>query len=250
MVDDSGRKAGFDSRVQRDYFEEAEVEHFRWTTAGPGFHLTEVDLLAPICAGLEGPCLEIGCGEGNNLARLTRHGDCYGVDLFPRKLSFARREIPGVRFTTASADRLPFADASFRTILIRDLLHHVEDPGAVLQEAMRVLAPGGRFWLLEPNARSPIVRLQISLVPAEAGARKFNAEYVSGLLSKLPLEDTRISAEQPFPLRRVMFHYELGLPGLGKSRFATGLIAGVEKLIGSLIPSSYHCYVVATARRS
>ncbi len=250
MVNASEGKERFDSRVQRDYFEEAEIEHFRWTTAGPGFHQTEDDLLAPICAELEGPCLEIGCGEGNNLARLARHGDCYGVDLFPKKLSFASREIPGARFTTASADRLPFADASFRTLLIRDLLHHVEDPGAVLEEAMRVLAPGGRFWLLEPNARSPIVRLQISLVPAESGARKFNAEYVAGLLADLPLEDTRISAEQPFPLRRVLFHYELGLPGLGNSRLATRLIAGAEKLLGSLVPSSYHCYVVAAARRS
>ena len=237
------------AELQRRYFETADVERYRWTTRAAGFVETEDELLSPVLDLIETPCLEIGCGEGNNLVRLGRRTRCFGVDLFRRKLHFAAREVPKARFATASADRLPFADASFRSILIRDLLHHMEDPRAVLEEAMRVLAPGGRFWLLEPNARNPIIRLQIRLVEAEAGARKFNADYVRELLAGLPLEDLEISAAQPFPLRRAVLHYELGLPALGRWGPSRALLSGAEKLIGALVPRAHWLYVSASATR-
>ena len=249
MTRPSDREAEFD-RIQREYFEDAEVDHYRWTTGGPGFAETEDELLAPICREIEGPCLEIGCGEGNNLHRLSRHAECIGVDLFPRKLHFAARENPAARFAAARADRLPFADASFRSLLIRDLLHHVEDPRAVLEEAMRVLAPGGRLWLLEPNSRNPMIRLQILLVPAEAGAAKFNPGYVAELLEGLPLEDLHFDSLQPLPLRRVALHYQMGFPILGRWNATRGLLAGIEKLLGALVPDSRATYVAARARRS
>ncbi len=245
----STRDSEFD-RLQRDYFEEAEVDHYRWTTAGPGFCETEDELLAPICKDLQGPCLEMGCGEGNNLLRLARYADCYGIDLFPRKLQFAAREIPAARLSTASADRLPFPDACFQTVLIRDLLHHMKDPDAVLAEAMRVLAPGGRFWLLEPNSRNPIVRLQISMVAAETGARKFNRDHVARLLRDLPLQNLVLDAEQPLPLRRVVYHFEYGIPALGKSALLRPILRGAENVLGALVPRSFWCYVTASARRA
>ena len=87
------------------------------------------------------PSLEIGCGEGNNLARLLRGTGMTAIDRFHRKLLFAASQHPGARFATADAHALPFADASFQTVFIRDMLHHVEDPRVVLGEAVRVLVP-------------------------------------------------------------------------------------------------------------
>src|SRR5436190_2023356 len=60
------------AEVQRRYFESADAARFRWTTGAPGFAETEDDLLAPFVETIVGPCLEIGCGEGNNLVRLLR----------------------------------------------------------------------------------------------------------------------------------------------------------------------------------
>lgn len=238
-------------QVQRDYFEEAEVERFRWITGAPGFAETEDALLAPLAARLDSPCLEIGCGEGNNLVRFAEGRRCTGVDLFPKKLHFAAGELSGCRFAAADAARLPFADASFRSVFVRDLLHHVPEPRAVLEEVCRVLAPGGVLCLLEPNGRNPLVWLQTRIVPAEAGARDFSPDVVRGLLAGLPFEDVEVEARQPMPLRRAVLHYERGLPGLGESRAALAVLGAAEAALGALLPRSRWTYVqiVATLRR-
>ncbi len=239
-----------DPDVQRAYFEEAEVDRFRWVTNAPGFAETEDELLKPLAPGLERPLLEIGCGEGNNLLRFAELGPCTGVDLFRKKLAFAAREQPGARFAAADAARLPFPDAAFGSVLVRDLLHHVQDPGAVLREVARVLRPGGHFVLLEPNGRNPLIWLQTRMVPAEAGARDFDPERVAGFLSGLPFEALRVEARQPLPLRRALLHYEKGIPALGRSRGGRALLAAGESALGLCLPRSRWTYVLITARRA
>lgn len=238
-----------DPEVQRAYFEDAEVERFRWTTRAAGFAETEDALLAPVAERLAAPLLEIGCGEGNNLLRLAGLGACTGVDLFPRKLAFAARELCAARFAAADGARLPFADARFASVFVRDLLHHVEDPPAVLREAARVLRPGGHLVLLEPNGRNPLVWLQTRLVPAEAGARDFDADRVRGFLEGLPFHDLRVEARQPLPLRRALLHYQKGLPALGRNRLARAVLAAGERVLGALLPRSRWTYVQASAVR-
>ena len=239
-----------DPDVQRAYFEEAEVERFHWVTGAPGFAETEDELLRPLARGLEAPLLEIGCGEGNNLLRFAEVGARTGVDLFRKKLGFAARQQPAAGFAAADAARLPFADAAFASVFIRDLLHHVADPRAVLREVARVLRPGGRFVLLEPNGRNPLIWLQTRVVPAEAGARDFDAERVAGFLSGLPFEALRVEARQPLPLRRALLHYEKGIPALGRSRGGRALLAASESALGLCLPRSRWTYVLITARRA
>jgi SAM-dependent methyltransferase len=244
-----GAAPDFD-RVQRDYFEEAEVERYFWVTTAPGFAETEDELLAPLAAQLEAPCLEIGCGEGNNLARFAKHLSCTGVDLFPKKLRFAATELATCKFAAADATRLPFADGSFRSVFVRDLLHHVKEPARVLAEVARVLAPGGTFCLLEPNGRNPLIWLQTRIVAAEAGAKIFSPDHVADFLTDLPLEAVLVRTRQPLPLRRTLLHYERGLPALGRSRPLRWLMAKAEALLGALLPRSRWTYIEITARRT
>ncbi|MDP6979292.1 MAG: hypothetical protein QF570_11925, partial [Myxococcota bacterium] len=107
-----------------------------------------------------------------------------------------------------------------------------------------------RFFLYEPNAKNPIVALQIMLVPAEAGAKKFDAAYLESLLSGLPLGGVHFGAAQPFPLRRVVLHYQMGLPALGRVAPLRALLRGAERVLGWFVPRSFWCYVTATGTRS
>lgn len=76
------------------------------------------------------------------------------VDLNPDVLSHAA---PGVEAHVGCADRLSFLpDHSVNVVFASNLLEHLPDKAAVLsvlQEAHRVLAPGGRLILIGPNVR-------------------------------------------------------------------------------------------------
>ena len=236
--------------TQHRYFAHADDERFRWTTGAPGFAETEEALLAPLLPLVEQPALEIGCGEGNNLVRLVRRGRWVGVDLHLPKLAFAARNVSGARFATADATALPFRAASFRTVFVRDLLHHIPDPTPVLAEAMRVLAPGGRFLLLEPNAGNPIVLFQTYLIAAEALGRRSCPAHIAGLLRDLPLTGVTLETVEPLPLRRLVLHYRFGAPRLGRLGPARSALAAVEGLARRLLPPGRWAYVRVTARRT
>jgi SAM-dependent methyltransferase len=237
---------GFDA-AQRSHFLDADEEQYRWTTTAPGIVETEDELLAPLRPLLASPCLEMGCGEGSNLKRLVADAACVGIDRFPRKLAFARRELPGARFSAADATALPFRDESFSCVFIRDLLHHLPEPARALEEAIRVLRPGGRLCLLEPNGRNPLIRLQTWLVPAEIGARDSCPDSIRSLLEPLPLRELRIEARQPLALRRLALHYRMGLPVLGRLGPTAALLRQLEMAAGRLVPGSRWTYVQATA---
>ena len=237
------------SDAQRRHFTEADTEQFRWTTTAPGIAESEDELLAPIVPLLRSPCLEMGCGEGNNLLRLSRSLRCVGIDMFPRKLHFASQQVPDARLAAADATRLPFRDGSFPSVFIRDLLHHVPRPERALAEAVRVLEPGGQLCLLEPNGRNPLIRLQTHLVEAEIGARDSGFAQLRAMLEAQPLEGLAITADQPLALRRMVLHYRLGLPALGRNTITAKPVEWLERALGALLPRSMWTYVVATARK-
>lgn len=95
-----------------------------------------------LCADLEGRLLDVGCGpqplpsylEGCNL-RLV-----HGIDPIPP----TGGEHP-FTFVRGVGERLPWPGGYFTTVLCATSLDHVVDPGAVLQEARRVLLPTGRL---------------------------------------------------------------------------------------------------------
>jgi ubiquinone/menaquinone biosynthesis C-methylase UbiE len=51
---------------------------------------------------------------------------------------------------TATAYEIPLPDGSFDTVLMTELLEHLERPGAALAEAFRLLQPGGKLILTTP----------------------------------------------------------------------------------------------------
>jgi ubiquinone/menaquinone biosynthesis C-methylase UbiE len=61
--------------------------------------------------------------------------------------------------TSAETERLPFPDGSFDRVLMVDALHHVVHQGDTVHELYRVLKPGGRLVIEEPDLRTFPVKL-------------------------------------------------------------------------------------------
>jgi SAM-dependent methyltransferase len=90
--------------------------------------------------------LEIGCGGGLLLRDALASGaSATGIDHSPDMVELARRRAPGADVREASAERLPFSDASFTAVAMSVVFMFLADPGGVLAECLRVLAPGGRL---------------------------------------------------------------------------------------------------------
>ncbi len=109
-------------------------------------------------AGL-GRLIDIGTGTGSLLSLLApRIAEGIGIDASPAMLALARTRLAGAGLThctvrRADMYRLPLPDAGpkagFDLATLQMVLHHAEDPEAVLAEAARVLRPGARLLLVD-----------------------------------------------------------------------------------------------------
>jgi len=115
----------------------------------------ELRLILRLAGPLRGQkVLDVGCGDGVlTMAAAELGADVTGIDPDPRMLDAARRRSVGttlgVRFAEGGAERLPYPDSTFDTVLAVTVLCLIPDADTAVREIARVLKPGGRLVIGE-----------------------------------------------------------------------------------------------------
>jgi ubiquinone/menaquinone biosynthesis C-methylase UbiE len=141
--------------------------------------------------------LDVGCGTGSltiAAARAVgRTGGVTGVDpsieMIGRARSKARRAGVGVDFLATAGEALPFPDEAFDVVLMSLVLHQL--PSDALHGAMfqvrRVLAPGGRLFVVDLGTPVPGQRTVHSHGTRAAGGTPFSLDRLETFFEHLGL---------------------------------------------------------------
>jgi ArsR family transcriptional regulator len=194
--------AAFAARCQEDRRHLAAIRASREASAASYFarHAAEWDTLRSLhcpdgpveaaLAGALGPAplghlLDVGTGTGRMAELFAPNAEhVTGLDNSPEMLRIARARLqhrPADSFDLVQGDfaALPFAEASFDTVLFHQVLHYAQAPEIVLAEAARVTRPGGTLAVVDFAAHD-----REELRTAHAHARLgFTDEQMLGLLS-------------------------------------------------------------------
>lgn len=171
-----------------------------------------------------GRILDVGTGTGRMAELLARQADhVTALDKSPEMLRLARtrlQDLPAGKVELVQGDflSLPFADASFDTVLFHQVLHYALAPETVLAEAARVAVPGGRVAVVDfaphdreelrtahAHARLGFSDAQMAKLLADAGFVPVAERALAGreLIVKLWVAERRADAVAHFePLRK------------------------------------------------
>ena len=113
-----------------------------------------------------------GIGSGLDIPHLPEGPNYIGIDITPAMLALAEQRLQhrmlNLRLQEADSLKLPFADDHFDFIVMHLILAVVPDSVVALQEAVRVLKPGGRIHILDkflkPGEKAPFRRLVNPLI--------------------------------------------------------------------------------------
>jgi len=153
----TGRVA--DPEVLRSYYHRVHAEE-GYTPAEPFLHELHAAMLrklerlflAHFAPGSR--VLDAGCGR-SLFTEIRPHWpfEIMACDVDYDLLEARSTEYPEIGWVVAGAHPLPFRDASFDGLFAGELIEHLADPAAGMDEFARVLRPGGTLVLTTPNRR-------------------------------------------------------------------------------------------------
>ena len=152
--------------------------------------------------------LDLGSGGGIDVLlsakRVGPTGKAYGLDMTDEMLNLARKNqkrsgIENVEFLKGEIESIPLPDNSVDVVISNCVINLSANKDKVLQEAFRVLKPGGRFAVSDVVTRGempPEIREKVLLwVGCIAGALEesdYRAKLTAAGFAEVELEPTRI----------------------------------------------------------
>lgn len=153
---DTGSTAGFFRYYEQQSLSPATLERFRTTTE------TLLELASGSAPGRKPlEVLDIGCGAGAQGQFWLKEGHRYrGLDINRPLVELARERFRAqgldAEFEVGSATALPYGDGSMDICVLPFILEHVADWQSCLDEALRVLRPGGLVFVSTTNRLCPV----------------------------------------------------------------------------------------------
>ena len=139
---------------------DAEIKiHLQLYVIGSGLEELQLNEMAS-CLEPRAKLLDVGSGYGGFVLAARKAGyQAQGIDLAAFEVAYSRQQIERVEpdldsadvFLHGSALDLPFTDDAFDAVTLWNFLEHVPDYELALKEAVRVLRPGGKIFVLAPN---------------------------------------------------------------------------------------------------
>jgi len=198
--------------------------------------------------------LDMGCGYGTTTAHIAASGyNCIGMDYDQAVIDSAKERFPGLNFQFANAEKMPFENNYFDTVILRDALHHfyVEaDFSKVRSEILRVSKPNARIIFFDPN-------INFILKTARKTSRHDDAECdfetAQKIMKQMDCEIIHSSFNTLYSLP--LSGGYVGINFIPNIRFLHSFLLGFEKLceriINNLHLGRYFCwrYVIVGERR-
>jgi ubiquinone/menaquinone biosynthesis C-methylase UbiE len=133
------------------------------------------------CSRATGEVLELAVGTGRNLPYYPADAHLTAIELSPQMLEIARKRAEDlgrdVDLRIGDAQALEFEDQSFDTVIITFGLCTIPDDRWAVDEAHRVLRPGGRLVLLE-HVRSPSLPIRAVQRALDPLSVRFAADHL------------------------------------------------------------------------
>ncbi len=139
------------------------------SAADPQHRAMVLQYLAQLDLAATARVVEVGCGTGAIARMITTAvevADYVGTDPSPQLIARAEdlsRHVPRLRFERADGAALQFDDSSFDAAILHRVLSHVSDPQAIVNEAVRVLRPGGALAICDGDYAT----ITLALGPAD-----------------------------------------------------------------------------------
>jgi SAM-dependent methyltransferase len=179
--------------------------------------------------------LDIGCGEGAFLRAARRAGwEAVGLEVSARAAAHVRSQ--GFDVFLGDLNTAPYPAEHFDVITAIELIEHVVSPLELLEQARRLLRPGGVLWGTTPNVQSfssRVLGLRWSTVWPPEHLQLYSLRAVRRLMSTAGFRKVRLRTSG-CNLSELWHEVRNGRPGLNSNGEAPQGLTGAPALLPDL----------------